>query len=185
MTPVILGRVYTTLDVYFGNHYRPSWIIQTHNTNVSNICFRNSAAMSWSTILPFGEPCTTSPKTGVLGEPCPKNSDNNLDNMSTIYRRFRYWIDIRVFDLIEKELQTQVIDRKGVKVLALDSTYIKVHPDGTGAPKKRPQYRVISSGQICLISSKFYWHNNTLFQEFDLPLTQNSPTICVILNKPW
>jgi len=56
---------------------------------------------------------------------------------SAIYRRFRYWIAIGIFDLIEKELQTQVIDKKGVKVLALDSTYIKVHPDGTGAPKKK------------------------------------------------
>jgi len=55
----------------------------------------------------------------------------------TIYRRFRYWIAIGVFDRIEQELRTQAIDRKGVKILALDSTYIKVHPDGTGAPKKK------------------------------------------------
>jgi len=30
----------------------------------------------------------------------------------------------------------QTIDIKGIKSLALDSAYIKVHPDGTGAPKK-------------------------------------------------
>ncbi len=58
---------------------------------------------------------------------------------STIYGRYRYWIKIGVFDRIENELQSQMIDIKGIKELALDSTYIKVHPDGTGAPKKRPQ----------------------------------------------
>ena len=55
----------------------------------------------------------------------------------TIYQRFRRWITKGVFDRIEKELQSQAIDIKGIKALALDSTYIKVHPDGTGAPKKR------------------------------------------------
>jgi transposase len=56
---------------------------------------------------------------------------------STIYQRFRRWIDKGVFDRIEKELQTQVIDKEKLTLLALDSTYIKVHPSGTGAPKKR------------------------------------------------
>ena len=58
-------------------------------------------------------------------------------NWFTIYRRFRYWIDRGVFDRIAKALRTQAIDIKGIKALALDSTYVKVHPDGTGAPKKR------------------------------------------------
>ncbi len=56
---------------------------------------------------------------------------------STIYGRFRYWIETGVFDRIEKELQSQAIEIKGIKALALDSTYIKVHPNGTGAAKKR------------------------------------------------
>ena len=55
----------------------------------------------------------------------------------TIYQRFRRWIDKGVFDRIEKHLQTQVIDREKLTALALDSTYIKVHPNGTGAPKKK------------------------------------------------
>jgi transposase len=56
---------------------------------------------------------------------------------STIYQRFRRWIDKGVFDRIEKELQKQVIDREKLTSLALDSTYVKVHPNGTGAPKKK------------------------------------------------
>lgn len=39
-----------------------------------------------------------------------------------------------VFDRIEKELQSQMIEVQGIKELALDSTHIKVHPNGTGAP---------------------------------------------------
>jgi len=56
---------------------------------------------------------------------------------NSIYRRFRRWIGKGLFDNIEKELQSQAIAIKGIKALSLDSTYIKVHPDGTGAPKKK------------------------------------------------
>ncbi|GHT44920.1 hypothetical protein FACS189454_03550 [Planctomycetales bacterium] len=56
---------------------------------------------------------------------------------NTLYRRFRRWIDSGVFDRIEKHLQSQAVFNKRVRVLALDSTHIKVHPDGAGAPKKR------------------------------------------------
>jgi transposase len=55
----------------------------------------------------------------------------------TIYQRFRRWIRKGIFDLIAKEHRTQAIAIKGIKALALDSTYIKVHPDGMGAPKKK------------------------------------------------
>ena len=66
----------------------------------------------------------------------------HFGNWNTIYCRFRYWIDRGIFDRIEKALQTQAIALKGIKALALDSTYIKVHPDGTGAPKKRIAMRL-------------------------------------------
>jgi transposase len=68
----------------------------------------------------------------------------------TIYQRFRRWIDKGIFDRIEKELQSQVLDIKKIKALALDSTYVKVHPDGTGAPKKKdrkPSARVAVDGR--------------------------------------
>jgi transposase len=58
-------------------------------------------------------------------------------NWNSIYSRFRYWITRGIFDRIEQELRCQSIEVKGIKALALDSTYVKVHPDGTGAPKKR------------------------------------------------
>jgi transposase len=55
----------------------------------------------------------------------------------TVYQRFRRWVRLGVFDRIEKELQSEAIAIKGIKALALDSTYVKVHPDGTGAPQKK------------------------------------------------
>jgi len=51
-------------------------------------------------------------------------------NWNTIYCRFRYWIALGVFDRIETELKSQATAIKGIKALALDSTYVKVHPDG-------------------------------------------------------
>ena len=69
---------------------------------------------------------------------------------STIYQRFRRWIDKGIFDRIEEHLQTQVVDRKKLLSLALDSTYIKVHPNGHGASKKKdrnPSARVAGVGQ--------------------------------------
>jgi transposase len=65
---------------------------------------------------------------------------------NTIYRRFRRWIDLGIFDKIEKVLQSQAIAIKGIKALSLDSTYTKGHPNGTGAPKKKdlsPSARVV------------------------------------------
>jgi transposase len=72
-------------------------------------------------------------KNGCTWRDLPKH----FGNWSTIYCRFRYWIARGVFDNIEKELQSQAIAIRGIKALAMDSTYIKVHPDGTGAPKKK------------------------------------------------
>jgi len=58
-------------------------------------------------------------------------------NWNSIYCRFRYWIDLGIFDKIEKYLQSQAVSIKGIKKLSLDSTHVKVHPNGTGASKKR------------------------------------------------
>ncbi|MDR0870805.1 MAG: transposase [Planctomycetaceae bacterium] len=55
---------------------------------------------------------------------------------NTLYRRFRRWTASGVFDRIEKHLQSQAVSNKKITVLALDSTYIKVHPDGAGASQK-------------------------------------------------
>jgi len=52
----------------------------------------------------------------------------------TIYRCFRYWIALGIFDLVEKGRPTQTIAIKRIKAFARDSTYVKVHPDAAEVP---------------------------------------------------
>jgi len=57
-------------------------------------------------------------------------------NWHTIYTRMNRWAKRGVLDRIFAELQQQQIIRVQVEVVSLDSTAVKVHPDGTGALKK-------------------------------------------------
>jgi len=54
----------------------------------------------------------------------------------TIYRRMRRWADKGVWPRILEALQTKLNISLDVTALSLDSTSIKVHPNGTGALKK-------------------------------------------------
>ena len=57
-------------------------------------------------------------------------------NWHTVYTRMRRWADAGVLDRLFSALQEHHMIRISVDCLGLDSTSIKVHPDGTGAPKK-------------------------------------------------
>ncbi|KAB7762675.1 IS5 family transposase [Xanthomonas maliensis] len=57
-------------------------------------------------------------------------------NWHTIYTRMRRWAKAGVLDRMFEELQREQVVRIKIEVVSLDSTSIKVHPDGTGAPKK-------------------------------------------------
>ena len=68
-------------------------------------------------------------------------------NWHTIYTRMNRWAKSGVLDRVFSELQRQQIIRIRVEAVSLDSTAVKVHPDGTGALKKRSaSYRKIQSG---------------------------------------
>jgi transposase len=54
----------------------------------------------------------------------------------TIYTRMNRWAKAGVLDHVFEQLQRRQILRLEVKAVSLDSTIIKVHPDGTGALKK-------------------------------------------------
>ena len=71
-------------------------------------------------------------KNGCTWRALPKE----LGNWNSIYSRFRYWAAHGIFDRIEEHLKLQAIGIKGITALSIDSTYVKVHPDGTGASKK-------------------------------------------------
>jgi len=58
-------------------------------------------------------------------------------NWHTIYTRMNRWAKGGVLDRIFTALQEERIIQVKVEAMSLDSTIVKVHPDGTGALKKR------------------------------------------------
>jgi transposase len=57
-------------------------------------------------------------------------------NWHTIYTRMNRWSKSGVMDRIFERLQLEQIVRIRIEAFSLDSTSVKVHPDGTGALKK-------------------------------------------------
>jgi len=55
----------------------------------------------------------------------------------TVYMRMSRWSKAGVLDRVFEKLQVEQIVRIKLEAVSLDSTSIKVHPDGTGALKKR------------------------------------------------
>ena len=55
----------------------------------------------------------------------------------TIYTRMNRWSKNGVLDRVFEKLQIEQIVRIKLEAVSLDSTSVKVHPDGTGALKKR------------------------------------------------
>jgi len=54
----------------------------------------------------------------------------------TIYTRMNRWSKNGVLDRVFERLQQSQIVRIKIEAVSLDSTIVKVHPDGTGALKK-------------------------------------------------
>src|SRR5260221_5133208 len=57
-------------------------------------------------------------------------------NWHTIYTRMNRWSKSGVLDRVFEQLQQSQVVRIKIEAVSLDSTSIKVHPDGTGALKK-------------------------------------------------
>jgi transposase len=57
-------------------------------------------------------------------------------NWHTIYTRMNRWAKAGVLDRLFEQLQRQQLVRIKIEAVSLDSTIVKVHPDGTGARKK-------------------------------------------------
>ena len=60
-----------------------------------------------------------------------------LGNWHTIYTRMSRWSKAGVLDRVFVHLQREQIIAVKIEAVSLDSTTVKVHPDGTGALKKR------------------------------------------------
>ena len=57
-------------------------------------------------------------------------------NWHTVYTRMNRWSKNGVLDRVFEHLQREQIVRIKLEAVAMDSTIVKVHPDGTGALKK-------------------------------------------------
>jgi len=57
-------------------------------------------------------------------------------NWHTIYTRMNRWAKAGVLDRLFEQLQHQQLVQIKIEAVSLDSTIVKVHPDGTGALKK-------------------------------------------------
>ena len=80
---------------------------------------------------------------------------SRFGNWHSIYTRMNRWARSGVLDRVFERLQTEQIVRIRIEAFSLDSTSIKVHPDGTGALKKtdhRPSASPAADG-----TPRFIW----------------------------
>jgi len=76
-------------------------------------------------------------------------------NWHTIYTRLNRWAKAGVLDRVFARMQAEQLIRIRLEAVSLDSTLVKVHPDGTGARKKtvpRPSVDPAEAGR-----PKFIW----------------------------
>jgi transposase len=76
-------------------------------------------------------------------------------NWHTIYTRMNRWSKNGVLDAVFEALQREQFVRIRIEAVKLDSTTVKVHPDGTGALKKtgrKPSENPAADGQ-----PRFIW----------------------------
>ena len=70
-------------------------------------------------------------------------------NWHTIFTRMNRWSKAGVLDRVFERLQRAQIIRIKIEAVSLDSTIVKVHPDGTGALKKtarKPSANPVADG---------------------------------------
>ena len=87
----------------------------------------------------------------------------HFGNWHTIYTRMNRWSKNGVLDVIFLRLQQEQIIGVKLELISLDSTTVKVHPDGMGALKKtdlNPLARAGEAGQ-----PRFIWLPRLLQQQ--------------------
>jgi transposase len=73
----------------------------------------------------------------------------------TVYTRMNRWAKSGVLDRVFTALQQRQIVTVKIKVFSMDSTSVKVHPDGTGALKKT--VHSLSEFPVEVVIPKFIW----------------------------
>lgn len=80
---------------------------------------------------------------------------SRFGNWHTIYTRMNRWSKAGVLNRIFARLQQEQIIQLRLEAVCLDSTIVKVHPDGTGALKKtgrKPSASLMAAG-----APRFIW----------------------------
>ena len=85
-------------------------------------------------------------------------------NWHTIYTRMNRWARAGVLDRVFAALQDQQIIRIKIEALSIDSTIVKVHPDGTGALKKTARRPSVSRVEARNLSTTM-GHSTGLIKE--------------------
>ena len=80
---------------------------------------------------------------------------SRFGNWHTIYTRMNRWAKAGVLDRVFTVLQEQQIIRIKIEAMSIDSTIVKVHPDGTGALKKTARRR--SASRVEAGPPRFIW----------------------------
>jgi len=80
---------------------------------------------------------------------------HRFGNWHSIYVRMNRWAKKGVLDQVFAKLQQEQILRLKIEVFSLDSTSVKVHPDGTGALKKTDRRPSENRGEDG--TPKFIW----------------------------
>ena len=76
-------------------------------------------------------------------------------NWHTIYTRMNRWSKNGVLDTVFEKLQREQLVRIKIEAVSMDSTIVKVHPDGTGALKKTAPKR--SANPVADGPPRFIW----------------------------
>ena len=79
----------------------------------------------------------------------------HFGNWHTIYTRMNRWAKAGVLDRVFTNLQKEQIIRIKIEAMSIDSTIVKVHPDGTGALKKKDRSR--SANRVEDGQPRFIW----------------------------
>jgi transposase len=96
----------------------------------------------------------------------------SFGNWHTIYTRMNRWSKAGVWDRVFARLQQEGLLQVELRVVALDSTIVKVHPDGTGALKKtvrRPSASRVGAGP-----PRFIWLPRMSDRPWGLPSRPDS-----------
>jgi transposase len=96
-------------------------------------------------------------------------------NWHTIYTRMNRWSKSGVLDAVFEKLQREQLVRNKIEAFSLDSTSVKVHPDGTGALKKKAHRRSGSPAEDG--PPRFIWLPRMLERQSRLRSRQAMPTM--------